>query len=272
MASVVEPNPHMIWVPVAANTTNTVVVGSIVTCGTDGVLAMGAASGAFDTTGKNGALDSCSIPLGIVVGTSRQNELYNTTYKRNSIVSAITSNANFTVDMAGIEGGWGQDKQAYVQVALIGPETIIRIPIYDSSLGTAPTVKAATSVTANGMGYVTATFGFTSVQYNTSSYCRSGSNMGIYRVTTNAANATTFTFSSPWPADLVAGDTFVHVNCRTFGLSRIQLDDTSSWVDSDAALTADYYGAIVTKLNLATAGEEYVDCMLNAFTFLPALA
>lgn len=264
-----------VWVPVAANAANTVYEGSIVTLGTDGVVALGQAAGAYDTTGKDGTPSTAGIPFGLVLGTSRRWESYNSTQKRDQITSIITTNANFYptgAEMAGLEGGWGMDKQAYVYVERIFPHTILRAPIYFTSLGTAPTVNATTVGSATGVGYTTATFGFTSVQYNTSSYCRTGANRGIYRVTTNGAHATVFTFTSPWPAAVAVGDTFTHVNIRTHGTSRIQLDSTSSFVLGDAALTGDYFEADVVRLDLSEAGREYVNFRFGAFAFMPALA
>ena len=104
------------------------------------------AAGAFDTTGKDGTISTAGIPVGVVVGTNNATTLYSSTYLRNYITSIVTTNANYALERQGVEGPWGKgDKQAYVQIALITPLTIIRMPIFNAALGTAPTVVTCTS-------------------------------------------------------------------------------------------------------------------------------
>jgi len=272
MAEVVSQNPQLVWVPVAANAANTLYEGSIVTDGTTGVVALGAAAGAGDTTGKDGTFSTAGVPLGVIVGTSRQVELYNATAKRNSITSIITSNANLTVDMMGIEGEWGNDEQAYVQIAKITPDTVIRMPIFDGAVGTKPTASTVTAgASATGMGFNTAAIDFTTVASQSTAYCTKGLNMGMYRIL-SSASTTTHTVDSPFPYATVVGDKFLISSIRSHGTSRIQFDATSSYVENDAALSADYYWVDVVRLFLGTSGQEYVEFRFNLFAFMPALA
>jgi len=272
MAEVVSQNPQLIWAPVATNAANTLCEGSIVTDGTTGVIALGAAAGVGDTTGKNATLTTAGVPLGVVVGTSRQEPLYNSTARRQSIASIITSNANMTVDMMGIEGEWGNDKQAYVQIAKITPETLLRVPIYDGAVGTAPTASTVTGgASATGMGFNTAALDFTTIASVTTAYCTKGLNMGLYR-TLSSASTTTHTVTSPFPYATAVGDKFLISSVKMFGTSLVQFDATSSYIENDAALSADYYWIDVTRLYLGESGKEYVEFRFNLFQFMPALA
>src|SRR5574343_10812 len=269
---VVDGSPHEVWVPVTSVGATTMYVGQLVQTGTDGVITMANASGVLDKSTKvnyAGTLVGTKIPFGVVTAVSAANPTYNSTYKRNSVTSVITSNANYTVDMAGVEGGWSKgDKQAYVKVALITPQTILRAPIYLTSFGTAPTVATvASGASSTGMGYTTAaTIGFTSVAHKTTAYCRSGANKGIYRVTSDTST-TVKTCTSPFPYAIAVGDTFVHVNLKSFGHTTIALDSLGLFVlaEGDAS---NNYGVNVINLDLSEAGNEYVDFQFGAYQFV----
>lgn len=267
---VANPGPLM-WVPVDTAAARTILVGSIVADGVDGVNTLGAAAGAFDTTGKDGTISTAGIPLGVVVGTNEEFEVYDSTYKVNKTVSVITSNANYSRTRQGVEGPWGKgDKQAYVQIASILPTTLIRFPIYNAALGTAPTVATVTVAGATGVGCTTGAVEVATVAGHNSLYCRNGANMGLTRVVTSASD-TTHTFTSPFPYGIVAGDKFVK-GPKSHGHSILQLDATSSWVDNAAACTSDYFHVIVQKLDMSVPGGEYVDIIFGAFAFMPKLA
>jgi hypothetical protein len=272
MAIVVSGSPHMLWVPVETTGATVVVVGSVVSDGTDGVLSLNAAAGAFDTTGKDGTVATADIPLGVVVGLSTNPSTYSSTYKANYGTSIITSNANYTSDPnLGVEGGWGKgDKRLYAKIAAIGPDTIVRFPIFTTALGTAPTVGTVTTGSSTGVGCTTSAV-TTTVANMSTAYFRSGANKGLYRITTTA-HATVHTWTSPLPAAVAVGDTMLTVNLRSHGHTYFQLDATGCWIDGNAAPSTDFYGGIVTKLNLETPGKEYVDLKFGAFQFMPKLA
>ena len=111
---------------------------------------MGAATGAADTTSS-----PSSVPFGVVVGNNLKNPAYNSTWQANAITDATPLAS--TTEYAMIEGVWAKgDKQAMVQVALITPETVIKGPLYNAALGTAPTLlTATTAVSAGGTSAVT---------------------------------------------------------------------------------------------------------------------
>jgi len=263
------------WVPVCTSSGITIYEGSLVTMSTDGVIPYTYGSGAWNTTGKT-TWPATAIPWGLVIGTSNRCEQYSSTYNAQYITSVITSNANFTREMVGIEGGWGMDQQAYVYVERIFPWTVLRSNIYFTTVGTAPTVATVSSLTTNGstgMGYTTAaTIGFTSIADLTTAYCRSGLNRGIYRVT-EAGSTTALTFTSPFPYAVTIGDTFVHANIKSFGTCCLVPDAQGMWVDGATAGTSGTTGvaADIVRLNLEEAGREYVDFRFNLYNFLPLL-
>ena len=263
------------WVPVAANAANTLYEGQVVTMGTDGVIGLAQAAGAWNTTNKT-TYPGLAIPYGIVIGTSNRWEQFSTTVNSQYVTSLITSNANMYPagrEMAGIGGGWGQDRQAYVYVERIFPFTVLKAPIYFTSLGTAPTVATvASGASATGMGYTTsASIGFTSIASLTTALCRSGANRGLYRVTSDTST-TVKTVTSPFPFAIAVGDTFVHVNIKSLGTTPIQLDANAMFVLGDTAASTNYFAADVYKLALETPGKEYLAFRFNEYNFMPALA
>jgi len=272
-----EPSARQ-WVPVQTSAgAVTLYEGQIVQMGTDGVTALGAASGANNTSSKT-TYPGYGIPYGVVIGTSRRNELYDTTYQTQKITSLITSNANLYPagpEMAGIEGGWGSDQQAYVYVERIFPWTILKGPLYFTSLGTAPTVATVLNQTtggATGMGFTTAaSCGVTGVASQTTIYFRTGANQGLMRVGSDTST-TVKTVTSPFPYAIVAGDTLVTPNIRPAGTTRVQFDSLSLGIIADAAATSDYFSLEAVRLNLIEAGKEYLTFRFGVFNFMPALA
>jgi hypothetical protein len=214
-----------------------------------------------------GTLAAAKVPLGVVTAVSAESPTYDSTYKTNKITSLITTNANYVANNAGVEGLFRKgDKQAYVKVALITPETVIRCPIYLTSFGTAPSVVTVSTAGTTGMGYtVSSTVGFTSVASMTTAYCRSGANKGVYRVTSDTST-TVKTTASPFPYGVAVGDTFVHVNFKPFGFTGLGLDALSLFVLADTA-AANCYPCNVVGLNLEKAGAEYVDFMFLSQQF-----
>jgi hypothetical protein len=104
------------------------------------------------------------------------------------------------------------------------------------------------------------------VASKTTAYCRSGANKGIYRVTSDTST-TVKTTASPFPAAIAVGDTFVHVNIKSFGHTTIQLDALGMFALAEGDASHNY-GVNVIKLNLAEAGKEYVDFQFGAYQFL----
>lgn len=254
------PRVPTVWVPIVDS--DQVYVGQIVESNAnEGIAPVGAGAGADDTTGK-------VVPMGIVVGVNPYNESYDSTY--NLLTATDASPHGATTEFRSVEGVWAKgDKQVLAEVALIFPSTVIAGPIYNAAYGTAPTVGTVTTGSTTGVA-ATCTGGASDVAGVAglaTVYFRSGANQGSYRVTDDTST-TAVTWDKPTTYDVAVGDTLVRVNgLRPFGPSRAQFDSESLYVDCSAALTADYYGIDVIKLDLAEAGKEEVYFKFNADHF-----
>ena len=240
-----------IWMPVNYNVT--LYVGQLVYCpsGTDYLVPLGAASSA-DT----------DKPMGVVVATNRRTALYNATYKTNSIAGATTAATQTAVEKQASQGamfGVG-DPIPLVQIKLIGPQTEVKGRIYSSTYGTAITPFNPQSASATGQIVYVSEASASSVAGNTTFYCRSGANKGIYRVPStvaNASNVTTNTFATYFPNSVATTDYWVKANVRQ-GLSKIQFDTYSMCVLAEETYSTNYYTVLVEEVNLEEAGKEYV--------------
>ena len=253
--SVVESPLRTIWMPVgtaaAAATANTLYVGQLVTntiaLTTSGLSAF-VQSGTPDTR----------VPFGVVVGTNNKDPLYDSTYKCEYISSAPTVAGQLARKYALVEGMHGKgDPQAMVKVAVIGADTVLRGRIFKSAYGTAPTVGTVTTGAA-GTGYTcSAGLGLTRIAYNSTHFCRSGANMGIYRIGYDAGTtAAAVTFYNYYPYTISAGDTFVCVNVAQ-GHTLMTFDALGLYVDGQAAQTASNRVQVL-EIDLSVAGNESV--------------
>ena len=257
---VIHGNPHLVWAPIVYQ--DTIYVGQLVACQTnEGVVPLGAASGAVDTTGK-------SIPFGVVVGTNLRNPLFNATYNTQYITDASPLAA--TTEFIGVEGPWGKGEQrAMVQIAIIDPTTIIRGQIFDTAFGTAMTVGTVTTGDANGVSCTTGTLVASTAQQATI-YFRSGANKGSYRILDNTS-ATAQTWDTPTYAAVAVGDTCVKAPIRCLGPSYIDFEATESmYVNAAATYGTNYFVVDVVRLDLSVAGQEYVDFKFNIDHFAQA--
>ncbi len=244
----------------------TVYEGSIITAGaggtpaTQGVIAIGAASGAADTTHKY-------IPKGVVLSGNDFTPTYDSTYHGQKIVSVGTQATLLARDWRFVEGKFPKGEPAtMVKYADVLPSTVIRGSIYNSTFGTAPTVVTVTTGSTTGLGMTTTAACFTPVAYNSTYYCRTGANKGLMRMGYHTST-TVCTFYNPFPYDIAIGDTFVAVNVGFDGTKRVQFDSTGSFIDTSAALTIDYYLVDIVNINLEEAGNEYIDFRFNADHF-----
>lgn len=256
--------PFLKWFPVdsAAGTPDIIYVGQLVYLGSDGVIPMGAAAGAADTTTQG------VVPLGIVVATNNRTDVYNTTYKTNQITGADTQALQALRDNVGQEGMFAKgDKQAMVQVDIIDACTWISGPIYKTSHGTVPTVVTATAASTDGLmtAGTTGACDFTPVADLASIYCRTGANANLYRTTIDSST-TAPQVDTAYPQDVAIGDTFVRVPL-VLGQSFAQFDTESMFIDCAASPATDYYVLDVIELNLATAGKETALFRFNADHF-----
>lgn len=260
---VISPNPQLLWVPV--HDTDIAYVGQVVYSIGEGVANLATASGAADTTNK-------SVPFGVVVATSNRTQTFDATYKANSITGVLTQAAQVARDNAGVGGVWPiGDPQPYVQVALITPDTILRARIYKTTLGTAPTVLTVTTGSTTGLGFTSNACDFTPVADLCTTYCRSGANMGIYRVSDDTST-TVETNDRAFPQDIAVGDTFVRVPLRINGTSYAQTDGEALFLNCAAGPATDYWVVEVVRLDLSKAGGEFADFRFGGDHFAKARA
>jgi hypothetical protein len=264
--TVVENPVRTIWMPVDYNNTTaaTVYEGSIVVAGysasCEGVKVWNIA-GTADTTADQ-------VPFGVVVGTNDAEPTYNSTYKGSYIAGVSTQAAQLARNYRGVEGMHGKgDPLPMVKVAVIGPNTVLKAPIFTTTYGTGCTVSTVTTGSTTGLGYTGSTVGFTPVAYNATHYCRSGANKGIYRVSYDTS-ATVHTFYQAFPYDIAIGDTFVAANV-SLGTCYAMFDTTScAFLNNAAAVTTTNYAWIdVLELNLEKANEEYAIFKINPVQF-----
>lgn len=257
-----------IWVPVAHS--DSIYTGQIVrwdkaTPGW-GVVPMGAASGAANVT-------NLDVPFGVVVGNNNTagNQVYSTTY-RAEYITATTEAAvhDATTQYQGVEGEAPHgDRHAMVEVIPITAETVLKGPIYNAAYGTAISTKIPSSTETDGLDFSTTAATTTATVANFSTvYCRVGNNQGCYRIL-DSASATTHTNSAAFPYDITTSDRYVFVNgLRPWGMSYLQFDGESMYVEANSALTSDYYIVDVLRLDLSTSGEEYVEFRFAPVNFI----
>lgn len=257
---VVQGSPVELWVQVVDG--DQLYAGQIVECqGNEGCAPIGAAGGAADTTGK-------VVPYGVVLGFNLYNEAFDSTLKANTGTDA-TPHDSTTEFVMGEGPNPRGDRALLANIALITPETILKGPIFNGGVGTAPTVGVVTTGNASGVA-ATGTGGLADVAgvaTLATIYFRSGANAGVYRVTDDTSTSAV-TWDKPTVNDVIAGDTCVRINgLRPNGPSYAQFDTESTYIDCAAALTADYYVIDVIKLDLSEAGKEHVIFKFNADHF-----
>lgn len=215
-----------------------------------------AAAGAFDTTNKQ-------IIAGIVVGIDARTPKYATvgSHSLQWEAGVATSALQLARDWTGAEGMYIKgDPQVLVQVALIGPETVVKGNICNAALGTAPTELTATvSTDADGMVSANVTTGacdFTNVTLMGSIYCRSGKNAGLYRVSADTST-TAPQVTTAFPYNTVVGDKFVRVPLKQ-GISTAKIA-SGLYIDCSAnpvEAGTNLFHLNVLRLDLAVSGAE----------------
>lgn len=257
MFEVVEGSPRTVWAPIVDS--DVIYNGAIVESNAnEGVAPVGASSGAADTSGK-------VVPIGVVVGNNNKTPVSDSTGEK---ITDASPHGAAVEKFVGQEGPWSKgDRQAMVEIAVITPETIIRGPIYNAALGTAPTVATATSGDTGGVAVTGSAVEVAGVAGLGTVYFRSGANLGAYRVTDDTST-TAITWDKPTVNDTAVGDTYVRVNgLRPIGPSYCDFDAEALYIDSAAALTSNYYVIDVIKLDLRTPGNEHVYFKFNADHF-----
>lgn len=255
--SVVSGEVRTIWVPVGcpAGTGDTLYVGQLVDCGFNA-----SASGAEPhvVTGLGDITNDCNI-FGVVVGTNNRTPTFNTTYKAEYITGVNTAALQIVRDYTGAGGMWGPgDPAAMVQVAVISPETILKGRIFHGSYGNPLDVVTNTTTDSTGLTLATAAMDYATVAYNNIWYCRSGKNMGLYRIG-YAASTTSNTFYLRWPYGLTANETFVWAPL-SIGTCKAFFDAVGTYIESNmdtASYGSHFVWIDVLEVNLREAGNEY---------------
>lgn len=268
------PSPQTIWAPIEAAAT--VYVGGLVGLDTgapaEGVIMMPDAVGKANDTNKD-------MILGVVIGTNRLYPLWDSSHKRNKIAcpGPLDPHDGASIDYFGDRGVYPVgDQVAMVKIAIIGPSTVLRAPIYNAEVGVAPTVVTVTTGDTSG---VTATVGeidFTpeaNNYTNAAMYWRTGNNAGTYRDMDSTGSKTAMKWDQATTRAVSAspGDTMVAVPLRTFGPSTVTFGTTTmAWIDASAApvLNGDNRWSIfVYRLDLTTATKEYAEFRFDAAHF-----
>ena len=257
-------SPHSIWVPVDCNggSFDTLYTGQIVKSGSDGVLPLGAASGAYDTSTE-------AIPFGVVIGTNKRTPSYSSTSYSESITSESPHGA--TTEYVLHEGTMipKGDTSAAVKVALIQPGTIIKGSIFASTIGTALTVGTVSSGSSTGAGFTTSAINPATHRADlVTVYFRTGANRGIYRITTDSST-TVKTVEHYFPYDIAAGDKVVGTGLRV-GYCKGQTDTESVFIDGAADPATNHWGLNVLWLDLSVAGKECVYFQFGHIHFIGA--
>jgi len=253
-------SPHLVWAPLSGDAATVFYEGSIVTnvkankdLTNDGLLLMGAAVGAADTT-------AFKVPFGIIQGFNVYpgNETYSSGRLTMTAIASSSMHAATAKYLGGnTEHGIVDDGRPQAQVALIDPCTYLKMPIFNGAFGTAITVGTVSTASTTGAGFTsTACCDVAGVAGYSTVYCRTGNNRGAYRVTSDTST-TVKTVYDYFKYDVAIGDTFVGVPFR-LGTCFLQLDATATYVEASATPATNYYAAFVAEINLAEAGNEYV--------------
>lgn len=267
---IIQGNSQTIWVPIKPGAT--IYHGSLVCPDSsaldEGIIVRGQADGAADTTNKD-------VPWGICIGSNVYDSQYNATYQAHYVTAgAAAAPHTSTTDYRLVEGPYSKgDKRAMAHVALIDPCTVLRAPIFNNAVGTAPSLLTVTTGSSDGLSCTTNACDFTPVANLATIYFRKGANMGIYRQTDDTST-TAATWDCATPYDVAVGDTAVRVPVRQFGQSYVRFgDDTCcSYLNCSETPATDYDVIEVIRLDLREAGKEFVDFRFNTDHFCLARA
>ncbi len=257
-----ESSPFKRWIPLSGDAATVFYQGSIVTMvkanadiTQDGVLLMGNAVGVADTTAKR-------MPYGLILGFNSfpGNETFSGGRQTCTAIASASQHAATAQYLGGSNNiGVIDDGRPKAEVAIIDPCTYIKMPIWNSTWGTAISVGTVTAAGASttGAGFTASTTSdcSTPVAGLGTVYCRKGANKGVSRVSSDASQTVKTVFDY-FKYDIAAGDQFVSVPLRE-GMSYIQIDATSTFIDASQNSATHYYIVDVVELNLATAGQEY---------------
>lgn len=259
--TVVHGSPQDVWVPIQDSAT--IYVGGIVsmdmTSLSEGIIMLPDAAGVANVTNHD-------VPLGVCIGTNRMSPLYNTTYNCEYITDPGAADAHdgASIDYAMVEGSYAKgDPIAMAKVSIITPSTVLRAPIYNAAVGTAPTEKTVTTGNTSGLGATVSAIDFTpETSPQSTVYMRSGNNAGAYRHM-DLASTTVLGWDKAMKSDVAIGDKLVCVPYPTFGPANCMFDGTSATfldcADNPVLAGTDRWAIFVHRLDLSVAGQEYLE-------------
>jgi hypothetical protein len=194
---------------------------------------------------------------------------YSTTYNAEYITAGNEASAHDTTTQFINPEGPLREQYAMVEYIPITAETVLRGPIFNAAVGTAPSELTISTGdgTGDGLDFSTTTADVATVAQFATVYFRTGANMGTYRILTSASS-TTHEFTPACKGDISAGDKICIVNgLRPFGMCYAYIDSEGMYIDASAALTANYLMIDVLRLDLSEAGNEYVEFRFSPVNF-----
>lgn len=248
-----------IWVPVGLSA-ETLYVGQLVKWSNNGGVAnAGQASGRYDVTGV-------AILAGIVTGVNDVTQTNDTTYSTVSITGLTDGDSQATQTARtyfGQEGMFSKgDPQPLVEIALIDSTTRIKAPFYSGSYGSALNLQTVTTGSTDGLGFTANASDQAGVADRATSYCRTGANAGLYRVSDDTST-TVLTFDYAWPQDIAIGDTFARLPI-CLGLCEVQTGTEAQYLEADDAAVSNGWHICVEHIDMREAGKEHI-----IFRFMP---
>lgn len=275
-------NPSQLqWVPVSdrdkdGNTGEILRIGQLVSSEN---IANSTGGDAFGTGGVHNHMPAAGVAntteevriAGIVVATNNRDRVLSSlaNYVGIEQITATVTQATQVARNSSQSGGhWPQNDVAMVQIARLTPQTKVRVNLYNSTRGTAPSLNTVTVASATGAGFTADAHDHsTPVAGLATSYFRSGLNKGRMRQGTDTSS-TVKTFANAFRDDIAVGDTVVTVPLRPFGMCYVQLDTEADFFDISANPATNYIHFDVHELHLEKAGEEYVVGTFDPVHFL----
>jgi len=216
-----------------------------------------------------------TVVTGVVVGTNDANPTFVTVGNQSLqyIDGVTTQAAQLARKTAGYFGAEGMyikgDPQPMVEVACIGPDTVIRGDIYNGALGTVcatVTDQDGTDATGYTTAGLTDAAPFTPADSLHTYYCRTGTNAGLYRVG-NGTSTTQPDVTIAFPTNVAQGDEFVPVPLKQ-GWSMPYIDGPGLFIDQSTDAVTNSYEINVIELNLMESGKEYAEFTFSTNNFL----
>lgn len=262
--------PPGVWAPVAPG--QTIYVGSMVSAAR---LDAGYSEGVNTQLEADGVADVTNLDTiyGICIGTNNYTPAYSSTYKTEYITAAAAAGPHTnTTDFRNAEGPWSKGdsgSRAFVKLDIVRPGDVLRAPLYNDAVGTAPSLLTTTVGDASGLSCTTNATDVAGVDALCTMYFRSGANAGVYRITDDTST-TALTWDVATPFDVAVGDTGVRVPVRPFGKSYVRFgtdDNYNGYINTAATPATNYTVINVLRLDLSEAAAEFCDFMFDSVMF-----